>query len=201
MTNLEKYNNIKSELTQKVSSTDSIEYFNNLFSTPLNFEEDQFRNKLMIFCPYFLDLIRIASAPKIAEFNSGAGIFLKLSKNINTESSLYFVNSVNSNANLIAQQIIDNTDFELVDIENTDLKFDVIINDGVLNLLSDGEIKELIERILASLSEGGLLLLLINLEPAELRKDFDIHWIHDLIQTESMCLWGKYTFSSLWIKK
>lgn len=196
------YNKFKQEgLIRKVEQFhDSENYLDLLFTSPLNFNESAFENKVNVFCPYFLEYTSLMDSPNVAEWVSGVGTFLKLFKRINPASKLFYVNdSVNSL--MLAKEIM--SEYECVFTErNTEIKFDIVFSDGVLNLFDDETIKNLIAEMMNSLNENGVLMLLINLDPNNLRKDFNLIWIHSLIQeTNMMCVWGKNTFSSMWIKK
>lgn len=178
---------------------DSPEYFNDLFSTPLNFERNSFENKLKLFCPYFLPLIEVADKPKCLEFYSGIGLFLEIVKSKNTESELFYLNKPNSNSINIAKRVAEN-----INIVNgsENIKYDFIFTDGSFNLFSDEQIYERLSFVSNNISKGGVFCLLVNLDPLTLRKDFDIVKIHQFLQdNQFISIWGKNTFCSLWSKK
>lgn len=178
---------------------DSKEYLAQLFSTPLNYETNSFENKLALFCPYFLPLIEVATNPKCLEFYSGVGIFLEIAKMKNTESEIYYINNLRGNSEMIAKTI--NPQVNIVNgTEN--IKYDFIFTDGTFNLFSDQEIEQKIEFISKNIKKGGIICLLVNLDPLILRKDFDIVKIHQRFQDRGfISIWGKNTFCSLWSKK
>ena len=179
---------------------DSETYLDLLFSSPLNFDESAFENKINVFCPYFLEYTSLMKNPSVAEWLSGIGTFLKIFKKINQTSKLFYVND-QVNSLMLAKEIM--SEYECVFTKtNTEDKFDIVFSDGVLNLFDDETIKNLTIEIINSLNVNGVLMLLLNLDPNNLRKDFNLIWIHNLIQESNMmCVWGKYTFSSMWIKK
>jgi len=200
MNNLDKYLNVKSSLSATENFVDSVEFLDILFSNPMNWNEDSFKNKLDLFCPYFLNLIETKLNPRIAEYYSGIGVFLKLMKKINSSCEVHFVNDSESNSVKIATSILNGEEYKINDSLSEE-KYDVILSDGVFNWLLDSEIKDLTLKIKESLRVNGIFLLLVNLEPTMLRKDFDLQAIHNDLQNDLICVWGKNTFSSIWMKK
>jgi hypothetical protein len=179
---------------------DSKDFFQELFSNPMNYDLVSFENKLKLFCPYFLPLIEVSESPKCLEFYSGFGLFLELAKKYNQESQSFFLNTKESNSNKLAEKIY-NDSILLVD-DNTNEQFDFVFTDGTFNLFSDEEIFERIETISRLTKVGGTVCLLVNLDPLSLRKDFDITKIHSQLQKNNfISTWGKNTFCSLWLKK
>jgi hypothetical protein len=180
---------------------DSKSYFEMSFNTPLSWHPDAVFSKLNTFCPFFLEIMKTYEKPKVAEFYSGFGVFLKMVKNLIPESKIYFINKETSNSSKICKHILSTVTCNYA--ENVEKKeLDIIFSDSILNILSDTEIKNIITLMYESLSVNGLLCLLINMDPITIRKDFDLRWIHDLYQKKGMlCVWGKYSFCSLWIKK
>lgn len=203
MNSKEIYIKLKEENSLKKDTNfhDSESYFDILFSSPLNFDESAFENKINVFCPYFLEYTSLMVNPRVAEWISGVGTFLKIFKRINPSSSLYYVNDLQSNAVILSKEIMKDYDCQFVE-KSTVAKFDIIFSDGILNLLDDSLIQDIIKKMVTSLDVNGVLMLLINLDPNTLRNDFNLIWIHNLVQEMDMiCVWGKYTFSSMWIKK
>jgi hypothetical protein len=187
------------QFTDNYHFFDSKDYLSQLFSTPLNFEINSFENKLKLFCPYFLPLIEVANSPKCLEFYSGIGIFLEIAKLKNRESEVFYMNNHNGNSEKLAKRIY--PDINIVNgTEN--IKYDFIFTDGTFNHFSDEEIIQKIDLIDGIINKGGVLCLLVNLDPLTLRKDFDIVKVHQLLQNKNfISIWGKNTFCSLWSKK
>jgi len=178
---------------------DSKEYLAQLFSTPLNYETSSFENKLKLFCPYFLPLIEVAINPKCLEFYSGFGIFLEIARMKNPDSELFYINNFRGNSEIIAKSI--NPELNIVN-GSENIKYDFIFTDGTFNLFSDEEIEQKITFIHNNINKGGIVCLLVNLDPLTLRKDFDIVKIHQEFQDKNfISIWGKNTFCSLWSKK
>lgn len=200
MTIQDKYKLIKQKGLVKVEDFyDSESYLDLIFESPLNFVESSFENKLNLFCPYFLEYTSLMENPSVAEWSSGFGVFLKLFKRINNNAKLFYVNK-EGNSKDLAKYFLEETDCTFLERES-EQKFDIIFNDGIFNLIDDETIRQWTSLITNSINKGGVFFLLINLDPSSLRKDFKIEWIHNLIQNGDMkCVWGKHTFSSMWIK-
>lgn len=200
MNNYDKYNlmQIESEISDYDIHYDNPKFMSGMFSTPLNFDTQTFNNKLDLFCPYFLDLLKQKKEPNIAEWWSGNGTFLQLAKQLNPEAKLHFINRSESNSNKLAKLVLEGYDCIF---SETQVGLDIVINDAVYNVLSDEQITKLSGEIINSLNKNGLFLLIIDWNPSTLRSDFHLQWIHDMLQSEMNCIWGKYSFTSLWAKR
>lgn len=200
MNTQDKYNILKEQGLQPSSKFyDSQEYLDMLFTSPLNYNSGAFENKINIFCPYFLELTSLMINPNVAEWISGFGVFLTTFKQINPTANLFYVNSQGNSMNL-AKMVLEDYNCEFLE-KSTNQMFDIVFSDGVFNLFDDLTIRENINKITNSINKDGVFYLLLNLDTLSLRKYFDTRWIHDLIQENRMiCVWGKYTFSSMWIK-
>lgn len=201
MTKIERYMAMPRELLSE-EGHDSRANIDEAFSSPLNWDVGHFRQKLLLFSPYFMQMAATYDRPAVAEFRSGNGTFLDLAREDLPGCSTVFVSGTPNSAALFRHLHGADTPHAMVHGQPALGSLEVAISDAVLNLMSDGEIGEYLDSCAESMAVGGLLCLLVNMDPDRLRAGFDLPAIHASMPRRGLaCVYGMNTFSSLWLRK
>jgi hypothetical protein len=201
MTKLDKYIEFTSSRFLDMTGHDSKENLDSSFQTPLNWDIGQFRAKLHLFTPYFMEVVSTYESPRVAEIMSGNGTFLDLvAVDLPGSSTTYVARNRNS-ADMFRYLYGTIGAHNLVVGRPDASSFDVVISDGAINLMSSEELTDFEEWSFGSLAPGGVMCLLVNMAPEGLRPDFDLQALHARIRGRGLrCIHGMNTFSSLWKK-
>jgi hypothetical protein len=178
---------------------DSREALDAAFSTPLNYSPDHYRQKLQIFCPYFMRLAATYESPRVAELLCGNGTFLDLARTDLPGCATHYVNGSPNSVGLFRHLYGQEPPHELV----TDLsagEYDVVVSDASLNLMDEDQAARLVSVAPERVARGGALCLLVNLSPAEMRDGFDLIDTHRRLSLSMTCVYGMNTFCSVWLK-
>lgn len=178
---------------------DSREALDAAFSTPLNFSVDHYRQKLHVFCPYFMGLASAYESPRVAELLSGNGTFLDLARADLPGCTTHYVSDSPNSVGLFRHLYGEHPPHELV----TDISgglYDIVLSDASLNLMDGPQVERFVSVAPERVAPGGSLCLLVNMSPGELREDFDLSAIHRNLSLSLTCVYGMNTFCSVWLK-
>lgn len=200
MTKIERYAGIPKGLLSE-EGFDSRANIEDSFSTPLNWDVGQFRQKLLLFSPYFMQMASAYDRPRVAEFHSGNGTFLDLAREDLAGCQTAYVAGGPNSAVLFRHLYGDGAPHALLEAPPDPASLDVVLSDAVLNLMTDHQVSSFVGSCSESMARGGLLCLLVNMAPDRLRAGFDLPGIHASLAGHGLtCVFGMNTFSSLWLK-
>jgi len=201
MTKLEKYRGFSSSAQLDGIGHDSKDNLDASYSTPLNWDVDQFRAKLQVFSPYLMEVAGTYDSPRVAEVMSGNGTFLDLAAADIPGCTTTFVARNRNSADMFRHLYGPHTTHRLVVGRPGLSSFDVVISDGAVNLMSEEEMSDFEDWSFQSLAHGGIICLLVNMAPEGIRPGFDLLAMHDRMRGRGLrCIHGMNTFSSLWKK-
>jgi SAM-dependent methyltransferase len=200
MTKIDRYLQMPKEILSE-EGYDSRINIEESFSTPLNWDVDHFRQKLQLFSPYFMQMSGTYEKPRVAEIWSGNGTFLDLASRDLPGCTTRYVAGGRNSAVLFRHLYGEGSPHELVEGVPEDESVDIAISDAALNHMDDGQVESFVRSCSRSLARGGILCLLVNMDPDRTRQGFDLPGIHSMMSGLGLtCVFGMNTFSSLWLK-
>ena len=174
-----------------------------------NHDENLLTRKIDTFSPGFLYDVSSRKSGNFLEFGGGLGVFCEIIKkrtnldvtycDIKTRISDFTLWRYDKYKVPISSLIIPQEDFSLPE------KYDVIFTDAVIEHLPSDQQEAYIRKLGSHLKTSGVLCLLIDLEghneEMPMHNDVDIMKLHSLLQEDGLiCVYGKNTFSSRWVK-
>jgi hypothetical protein len=182
-------------------------YIYDLFNA--NYDEDRLVQKIDLFSPGFMFDLASRKDGKFLEFGGGLGVFCEIVKkrtnlevtycDIKTKISDFTSWRYDKYGIPIKRLIIPQEDFQL------DGKYDVIFTDAVIEHLEAEQQEIYVKKLGSYVNLFGVLCLLIDLEGENpempMHNNVDITKLHRILEDDGlMCVYGKNTFSSRWVK-
>ena len=169
----------------------------------LNFNIDQqmMITKFQLFSPYMLSLVINSGYTDILDM-SGLGLLSSLIKKSDSRINVTYSN-INKYINKFVKWRFDkyNEDINVIDIDNFNINYDVIISDGYLSYFGQDGQSIILSKMIERVNRNGILCLLADITDQESETRVDIIKLQSLLeQSDMVCIYGKNTFSSLWKK-
>jgi 2-polyprenyl-3-methyl-5-hydroxy-6-metoxy-1,4-benzoquinol methylase len=174
-----------------------------------NWTKYQVSNKINLFLPDALRLIRDHSGEKFMEFGGGLGVFCQIVKeftgkevhyvDIDTYISKFAIWRFQDLGIDIKTKIIPQDDFVL------DETYDIIFSDAVIEHLSGDQQIRYLNKLSRYLNSGGLMILIIDLAGHEeimpMHYDVDILKIFEVLKSNGLTpIFNRDNFATIWKK-
>ena len=152
-----------------------------------NLDEEKIKSKYNLFSPQFFHLIK--GYKSFIEWGGGFGFITKVVKSLHDDMECsFFIKDID-----ILKFIRYKLDIDV--IYEINKKYDVIVSDGLLHYLDEDSQIEVLNQMITYLNKGGIICLMFDINQVDVCK------IHSILEnSEMICIYGKNTFSSIWMR-
>lgn len=175
-----------------------------------NISIQQLSSKIKLFSPDFFKMITNPTYKSFMEFGGGVGLFCEIIKSIRPDFNVNYFDiksKVSDFATWRFNKRKINVNVNIIDQDNPTIEgsYDVIFTDAVIEHIEENKQISYIRKLSRCVNTNGMMCLIVDLEGKndKMPMHFNVNIINihnTLEQSHMVCVYGRNTFSSIWIK-